>query len=195
MKTKNTKTGPKEHWMLTYSGLKFFANRPTPDMIAVTDIAHSLSLICRYNGHLRTGMYSVAQHCVIASQICEALGETDENIFWCLFHDSSEAYLSDLCTPVKKLIPQYKELEHKVMAVIQEALGIVGEEPAVVKKCDQICFATEIRDVIQGNYREWNTPKGIRPASFKIVPVSSLEAKIMFLERYIELSRRLSKKR
>ena len=47
----------------TYSGLRFNPLEAEPDDIRIEDIAHSLPLICRGNGQVRT-FFSVAQHCI-----------------------------------------------------------------------------------------------------------------------------------
>lgn len=39
-------------WMQTYTGKKFHPTSPTVDEIDIVDIAHALSLICRYGGHV-----------------------------------------------------------------------------------------------------------------------------------------------
>ena len=51
-------------WVQTRTGLAFDLLEPTPDMVEAMDIAWSLSLINRFNGHSRYP-YSVAQHCVL----------------------------------------------------------------------------------------------------------------------------------
>ena len=52
-------------WIQTWSGRQFDLLAPTADMVDPVDIAHALSLICRFSGHVDRH-YSVAQHCVIA---------------------------------------------------------------------------------------------------------------------------------
>ncbi len=54
-------------WIQTFTGKKFFPLTPDPELICIEDIAHSLSMQCRYNGHSKQ-FYSVAQHSVILSQ-------------------------------------------------------------------------------------------------------------------------------
>ena len=50
-------------WIQTYSGKKFYPLDPRPEDIDIRDIAHALSLNCRFNGHCRC-FYSVAEHSV-----------------------------------------------------------------------------------------------------------------------------------
>lgn len=53
-------------WIQTYSGKKFEPLNPSIDSIDIIDIAHSLSMICRFNGHSQR-FYSVAEHSSIVT--------------------------------------------------------------------------------------------------------------------------------
>ncbi len=54
-------------WIQTYTGICFNPFLPDPKDITLEDIAHALSMMCRYNGHTKE-FYSVAEHCVIMSK-------------------------------------------------------------------------------------------------------------------------------
>ena len=54
----------------THSGVRFWPLLPNPDDILIEDIAHSLSLQCRFAGHSRV-FYSVAEHSVRVSQLSD----------------------------------------------------------------------------------------------------------------------------
>ncbi len=114
--------------METYSGIAINPLAPHPDQIEIKDIAHSLTMLCRFNGHVRH-FWSVAQHSLlgvtlIQNGVLEIFSEYDkERDFYqtqidFLLHDSAEAYLSDLITPVKRQLPLYKEYEEKLLHVI-----------------------------------------------------------------------------
>lgn len=40
-------------WMMTYTGMVYHPHEPKPEEIRLADIAHALSMICRYGGHAR----------------------------------------------------------------------------------------------------------------------------------------------
>src|SRR5438093_1391342 len=105
-------------WMQTYSGAKFYPMHPRAEDVDPIDIAHSLSLLCRYNGHLDR-FYSVGEHCVLMSQ---AVGP--ENALWALLHDATEAYVGDMVRPLKLQQPSFVEAEDRVMAAICERFGL-----------------------------------------------------------------------
>ena len=82
----------------TYSGLVFDFINPAEADVSITDIAHSLALINRFNGHTRRP-YSVAEHCVRGSQLID-----QKCAFHFLMHDAAEAYVGDVAAPLKQLL-------------------------------------------------------------------------------------------
>ncbi len=59
------------NWLATYTGRKWFLLDPHPDDVAIEDIAHGLSMVCRFGGHCRH-FYSVAQHSLL---VCGGIAE------------------------------------------------------------------------------------------------------------------------
>ena len=53
-----------ENWFQTKTGKLVDVQNPTPDIVDLEDIAHALSMTCRYAGHCRE-FYSVAEHSVL----------------------------------------------------------------------------------------------------------------------------------
>lgn len=87
--------------MLTYSGKYIDVANITADDLNLQDICRSLSLQCRWNGHLGK-FYSVAQHSMILAEACRLLGMPFVASRWALCHDFSEAYFSDVPLPIKR---------------------------------------------------------------------------------------------
>src|SRR5271166_5621775 len=52
-----------DRYLSTFTGKKFFPFNPAPDQIDIRDIAHGLSLLCRFSGQAPF-FYSVAEHSI-----------------------------------------------------------------------------------------------------------------------------------
>lgn len=171
-------------WLQTYSGRQFWPLDPRPEDVVIEDVAHALSLQCRYGGHTRK-FYSVAEHCWRASQICDG-----ENALWGLLHDASEAYLVDLPRPLKRfsaLGGEYRQVEARLMDVICERFGLTAVEPAEVKRADDFLLHWEARDLMAPHPEPWvGEGTMILPRSV-IDTLSPCLAEIAFLERFREL--------
>ena len=107
----------KKDCIRTYSGKYVNVFEPTEDMICIEDIAHALAHQCRFAGHTQSFL-SVAEHSYYVMAITEK-----ENKLQALMHDSSEAYLVDIPSPIKKHLPNYIELEDKLMHIIASKFG------------------------------------------------------------------------
>jgi hypothetical protein len=92
---------------------------PKPEMFDIEDIAHALSMQCRFSGHLPYH-YSVAQHSFQCFKIADASGLDKKEQLTALMHDCSEAYLVDIPRPIKKQLPEYKVIEDKLMQTLSE---------------------------------------------------------------------------
>lgn len=131
-------------WFVTASGRKVFVAAPNPDHILIHDIAHALSNICRFGGHLST-FYSVADHSVcVANAVPEALALP------ALLHDATEAYLGDVIRPLKRLLPGYAELERRWAVAIGRAFNVDPElfHHPEIKAADMRALVTERRDFL-----------------------------------------------
>lgn len=106
-----------EPWIEAASGKKIYFLNPDPEDFDIEDIAFSLSNQCRFNGHVR--FYSVAEHSLwVGSKLPLHLQLAG------LLHDASEAYLSDVPTPVKQCLPDYKKIEANLQKLIDEKFNI-----------------------------------------------------------------------
>ena len=167
--------------ILTVSGQSFNFIDPASNVIRVTDIAHALAHVCRFAGHTRE-FYSVAQHSVLSSLIVPP-----EDALAALFHDATEAYIGDVSSPLKQLLPDYQAIEARLHADIFAKLGLPAELPASVKRADLILLATEQRDLIAPHDEEWSQLAGITPLPECIDPLPPWSAATLFIERYREL--------
>lgn len=120
----------------TYTGKEFDFFNLNEDMICIEDIAHSLSHQCRFGGHTKH-FYSIAQHSMWMAK------QADINQLECLMHDSTEAYLLDVPTPIKRLLPQYKDYENKLHEVISKKFNLIYPYPEIVNSLDLLSLMVE----------------------------------------------------
>lgn len=173
--------------ILTSSGVYVNYVSPHVDVIRIQDIAHGLSNECRYAGQARE-FYSVGQHCVLASYLVPNVLAMEA-----LFHDATEAYLKDLPTWLKMLLPGYKEIEEKFEVVIRTKFNLPLEtvlranNKKIIKEVDYKLLATEKRDLMPQDGEDWEFLKNVSPMPFHIKPWSPKKTKRKFLNRYEEL--------
>lgn len=141
--------GMKDHWMQTRSGKKIVLRDPKPEDFCIEDIAHGLSNVCRFGGHVAE-FYSVAQHSVLVAETVAQLAGSREMQLHGLLHDASEAYIGDVIWPLKQAIEMggYRWLEHLFEVAIAHAFGFPAVMHPIVKRADLIVLATEKRDLM-----------------------------------------------
>lgn len=177
----------------TYLGHEFYPLDPRLGDIHIVDIAHAMSMKCRYTGHSRF-FYSVAQHCVLLTRFLRyelehgkigkwvdqepALGDgklvKSPMQRWALMHDASEAYLPDIAGPIKAHITGFIEIENRLLAVIAERFDL-GEYPKKLSFYDRMMYWRE-REVLLDNVDWVAKRQDVVPVPTKmrlLVPIES----------------------
>lgn len=170
-----------------YSGAMFDYNHPELCLVDIEDIAHALSNVCRFAGHV-SHFYSVAQHAVNASRIVD-----DEFAFDALMHDTAEAFTNDIPTPLKVAVPMFKALEISIEAAMAERFGFRFPLPDAVKVADLQMLKLEKESMKGTDNSEWAILDGVEADHLRpLVNLSMMSptiAKQQFLARFEELSR------
>jgi len=143
-----------EPYITTYSGGRVYPLGPRASDINITDIAHALSQICRYNGHT-TEFWSVAAHSLEVSTILEEMGESKMVQYIGLLHDACEFCLCDIPRPVKPLVLGYSQWEETVDYVVARKFGLQWPWPPVVKVVDHGIVRDEIRNFYPEGSDAW----------------------------------------
>lgn len=173
---------PTQHdWMQTYTGQAFDPLHPDPKKINIADIAHALSMNCRYAGHVNR-FYSVAEHCIHVSRVVPP-----EHALWALLHDATEAYIADLVRPVKHRMPEYQEVERNLMWAICKRFNLPHLTPTAVKDADLRIVVDEKAALLGPEPATWGAIDGVEPLGVAIQAWLPFEAEAHYLARFSQL--------
>lgn len=169
--------------ILTNSGRTFNLMSDSIEEIAIEDIAHALSHVCRFTGHVGK-FYSVAQHSVLASFYVEQKYAQEA-----LLHDAAEAYIGDVSTPLKRLLKDYQAIEAGVEQRIASRFCLNWDDvsTAAVKTVDNRLLVTERRDLFSHLSILPELGVSAEPYPEVITPWSPEIARLAFMERATEL--------
>ena len=173
----------------TFTGLRVDPLALTVDDIDIEDIAHALSMQCRFGGHV-SQFYSVAQHSVAVSQ-----NVPPGDALWGLLHDATEAYLVDIPRPLKRspVFAAYRDLEAQLLTTIAKKFNLPPVLPASVHRADSIESFTE-GAAFHHAYGSWwsSEDPDVQPRGGAgcLVSQSPYRAKVAFLTRFMELTTR-----
>lgn len=184
-----------DSWIKTYTGRRFYPFDPRLDEIELTDIAHALSMQCRFSGHVKE-FYSVAQHSVMVHDLVQS----PRAKFWALFHDATETYIGDMASPIKWFFPEFSEMEDALALRIIERWRIPFDEEIEheVKQVDNWLVFQEGRLLLNNPETEVWQARTQRPTTFRHNDIDSIEcldpkrACHLFLDRFFSLDRDLA---
>ena len=125
----------------TICGGSFDYLDPGANEITPYSIAHGLSNTCRYSGQCEF-FYSVGQHAILVSKLVP-----EDLAFEALHHDDSEAFLCDIPSPLKALLPDYRKIETLVEATIAQQLGMAYPMHPIIKQADKLALLIEQRSL------------------------------------------------
>lgn len=142
-------------WIQTFTGVAFDIVTPSSELVRLRDIAHALSMLCRFCGHTREFM-SVGEHSVHVASIAQQRQHSLQVQRLCLLHDAPEAYAADLPRPVKYLPglrKQYALVEGRLEKAIFERFGLTEiaqdhEAWDQLKEIDNQLCATEKKQLL-----------------------------------------------
>lgn len=164
------------------SGSYFNFLEPEKSKFKLLDIASALSKICRFTGHTRQ-FYSVAQHSVMCSYL---VGR--EHRLQALLHDAAEAFMGDVATPLKRLLPDYKAIEKKAEAAVFARFGLPAELHKCVKDADLQMLRAEVKALMPRECLSWDMLVCVPDCGMKIIPMTPAVAEREFLSRYEEIT-------
>nr|CAD6419942.1 HD family hydrolase [Rhizobium sp. Q54] len=185
-------------WQRMLSGRRLDLLDPSPLDVEISDIAHGLARVARWNGQTRGDhAFSVAQHCLVVEEIFRrCTGEDCRGRMMALLHDAPEYVIGDMISPFKSVVGGgYKNVEHRLEAAIHLRFGLPAhpsrELKAQIKKADAIAAffeATELAGFSPEEARKFfGQPRGITKEMLPLQPMPAMEAQSSFLKRFAEI--------
>lgn len=179
-------------WVETYTGKKINLLSPDPYSIDIRDIAHGLSQVCRFSGQC-CHFYSVAQHSLNMAIELHKRGCGPRLQLLGLLHDATEAYIGDMPSPLKQLMPTYREIEKRLEKAIWTGLHITPPaqwEKDIIKRTDELLLRYEAQNLMVCR-DSWNRKyiQGkilLSPKNFDYTEPSIIESK--FLNAFTSLT-------
>ena len=175
--------------METFSGLIIDPLNLQSDQILIEDIAHALAFQCRFNGHCKY-FYSIAQHSVLVANFCgNTLYSSMVRLFG-LLHDAAEAYLGDMISPLKNVIPEYKNYEIIIRdQIFTKFCGRTqnDSEQRLIKTIDTRLLLTEALILMPSCGENWRND--MIPFPIKFSCQTPIMAEQTFLQRFKRLNK------
>jgi 5'-deoxynucleotidase YfbR-like HD superfamily hydrolase len=127
------------------SGRRLDILDPSPLDVELTDIAHGLARVARWNGQTQGDFpFSVAQHSILVLEIFRTLNAdaSDAAQLYALLHDAPEYVMGDLISPFKTVMGgNYKEVENRLQAAVYLRFSLGATPPVAlgrqIKKADR----------------------------------------------------------
>lgn len=153
----------KGDWMQTFTGRQYWPLDPRASEVDIVDIAHHLSMICRYCGAC-SRFYSVAEHSVgvlyvVGRQRLVGTPDITYNVWrHALLHDAPEAYCHDLIRPIKRCVEGYAEIEglnHDAICERFNLRGLTPEQALLIKQADNAMLLAEQAALMRPAPAKW----------------------------------------
>ena len=181
-------------WMQSFTGQYIEPRDIDPKNVRIEDVAHALSLKCRYQGHC-SEFYSVADHCILGLRFVP-----DDLKLPFLLHELDEVFLPDVPRPIKddiffrlpigSMIP-WHEIAQRQEAAILQGLGLFDYQALLhapaVKKADNLMLAWEARDLMGDPPKDWGLTEPCPKGLLTLRPLTSRGAEVGFLDLYRSL--------
>ena len=136
---------PSRAWQRMLSGRRLDILDPSPIDVELSDIAHGLARVARWNGQTSGDFaFSGAQHSVVVMAIFGALNPDAPkvSILYALLHDAPEYVMGDIISPFKTAMGgNYRDVEQRLLGAIHLRFGLSATLPdrlaRLIKQADR----------------------------------------------------------
>jgi 5'-deoxynucleotidase YfbR-like HD superfamily hydrolase len=191
---------PPRAWQRMLSGRRLDLLDPSPLDIEISDIAHGLARVARWNG--QTGgdhAFSVAQHSLLVEAIYsrQAKDSSPDQQLAALLHDAPEYVIGDMISPFKSVVGGgYKAVEERLQRSIHISFCLPAEIDEKLKKdikrADQVAAyfeATMLAGFSEAEATQFfGRPRGISADGLDLTPQPTKRVQRAFLTRFAALN-------
>jgi 5'-deoxynucleotidase YfbR-like HD superfamily hydrolase len=129
---------PHRAWQRMLSGRRLDILDPSPLDVELSDIAHGLARVSRWNGQTQGDYpFSVAQHSVLVLELFTAsvADAEPQHLLTALLHDGPEYVMGDIISPFKSAMGgNYKSVEERLLSAIHLRFGLPALPAAALAK-------------------------------------------------------------
>jgi uncharacterized protein len=199
------KSKPPRAWQRMLSGRRLDLIDPSPLDIEISDIAHGLARVARWNGQtFGPHAFSVAQHSLLVERVFSSMESsvTAHESLTALLHDAPEYVIGDMISPFKAVMGgEYKLVEKRLQQTIHLRFGLPSAASATllsnIKKADTIAAYFEAT-VLAGfsddeAARIFGRPRGFHAGMLDLEPMPASLAQSAFLERFEAIEKTIKK--
>ena len=186
-------------WQRMLSGRRLDLLNPSPLDIELSDIAHGLARVARWNGQtIGRHAFSVAQHSIVVEQIFCVLKPkaSAADRLAALLHDAPEYVIGDMISPFKAIVGgDYKSVERRLQEAIHLRFGLPAQMTKTlkdtIKRADRISAffeATRLAGFSESEAaRLFGRPRGISADDLPIEPMSATRVQRLYSKRFDEI--------
>jgi len=190
---------PPRAWQRMLSGRRLDLLDPSPLDVEISDIAHGLARVARWNGQTSGDhAFSVAQHSLLVERLFGEIAPqaTSEQRMAALLHDAPEYVIGDMISPFKSVMGgSYRDCEQRLQRAIHLRFSLPAELPESlrreIKRADQIAAYFEATVLAGFTLKEaaefFGRPRGFSADRLDLAPRPVTWAQGAFLKRYAEI--------
>ncbi|MEP0324755.1 HD family hydrolase [Bauldia litoralis] len=190
---------PPRAWQRMLSGRRLDLIDPSPLDIEISDIAHGLARVARWNGQtVGANAFSVAQHTLLVDDILRLTTPdlTADGHMAVMLHDAPEYVIGDMISPFKVLLGnEYHEIEARLLAAIHRRFGVrypvTARLKARIKAGDRAAAYYEATTLAGFGETEaakfFGQPRDVDPTGLDLTPWPAAIAEKRFLKRFAGL--------
>ncbi|MBI0163077.1 HD family hydrolase [Bartonella sp. M0283] len=191
-----TRTGEARAWQRMLSGRRLDLINPSPLDVEITDIAHGLARVARWNGQTKGEYaYSVAQHSLLVEKLYRRLfpDATADEKQLALLHDAPEYVIGDMISPFKAVMGgSYEMIEKRLEDAIRIRFGLPTELRVKIvkqlKQADRIAAYFEASTLAGFSKAEairyFGEPETITPQGLDLIARPTPQIEGAFLARF-----------